>query len=173
MLARVRLVAGAGAGVKASGAPLLARASYEELLAAGAGFFVDERDRSLVVMAEDGPGQTIEMNYDTAIGELAPPVKMVFRVKVPPETPTGTPISIATSASNWSHQAMEWRPGSEEATAEVLVPRGAWVLYKYARGDWGTVEKWPGCAEATNRYAFGAANPIKNDEVYAWADLCP
>ena len=61
----------------------------------------------------------------------------------------------------------------------VTVPRGAWFEYKYARGAWNSVEKWPGCAEASNRYAFGAVHALdwdhagKDDEVWQWADLCP
>jgi alpha-glucosidase len=56
---------------------------------------------------------------------------------------------------------------------EVLVPRGRWFEYKYARGDWDTVEKWSGCLEAGNRYALGAAHPGKSDRVDVWADACP
>jgi len=55
----------------------------------------------------------------------------------------------------------------------VEVPRGEWFLYKYTRGGWPTVEKWAGCLEATNRYAFGAAHPGKQDRVDVWADGCP
>ena len=59
------------------------------------------------------------------------------------------------------------------ASGLVEVPRGDWGFYKYTRGGWGTVEKWPGCAEATNRYELGAAHPDKRDTVFGWADACP
>ena len=55
----------------------------------------------------------------------------------------------------------------------VAVPRGEWFYYKYTRGNWATVEKWPGCVEATNRYGFGAAHPLREETVYQWADQCP
>jgi alpha-glucosidase len=61
----------------------------------------------------------------------------------------------------------------------VTVPRGAWFEYKYTRGGWPSVEKYPGCVEAKNRYAFGAVHTAsldvagKQDTVWAWADVCP
>ena len=33
-------------------------------------------------------------------------------------------------------------------------------------------EKWPQCEEAANRYAFGAAHPMKEDQVFGWRDWC-
>ena len=53
------------------------------------------------------------------------------------------------------------------------LPRGEWFFYKYTRGGWETVEKWPGCAEADNRYGFAAAHPVRQDRVETWADWCP
>ncbi len=51
------------------------------------------------------------------------------------------------------------------------MPRGAWFFYKYARGGWETVEKWPGCVEASNRYGFGRAG-VRRDTVFEWRDVC-
>ena len=53
------------------------------------------------------------------------------------------------------------------------MPRGEWFFYKFTRCDWTTVEKWPGCLEATDRYGFGAAHPTRVESVAAWADRCP
>lgn len=51
------------------------------------------------------------------------------------------------------------------------MPRGEWFHYKYSRGDWCTVEKWPDCEEAEDRYAFGAPG-TKDDVVFGWRDWC-
>lgn len=58
------------------------------------------------------------------------------------------------------------------ATRVIQVPRGEWFEYKYSRGDWCTVEKWPDCEEAENRYGFGAAWPVREEAIYGWRDLC-
>jgi alpha-glucosidase len=113
------------------------------------------------------------MDYDPSIDDPAPPVQMSFVVHLPPGTPTGMPIHIASSASGWTHQPIAWGPGPDTASGVIAVPRGQWLFYKYTRGDWATVEKWPGCQEATNRYELGAAHPVKEDTVWQWADQCP
>jgi alpha-glucosidase len=53
------------------------------------------------------------------------------------------------------------------------VPRGKYLFYKYTRGSWASVEKYPACVEAENRYELGKAHPKKVDTVWAWADMCP
>ena len=98
---------------------------------------------------------------------------MTFRVKVPPGTPKGTLVHIATDASGWQHLPLAWAAEPDTAEGTIDVPRGEWLFYKYTRGDWSTVEKWPGCVEATNRYELGKAHPVKVDQVFAWADQCP
>jgi alpha-glucosidase len=57
------------------------------------------------------------------------------------------------------------------ARGVLTVPRGEWFFCKYTRGSWETVEKWPGCAEASNRYGFGRAG-TRVEEVFAWRDVC-
>lgn len=94
-------------------------------------------------------------------------------VTVPAGTPATTPIHLASSANGWLHAPMTWGPGVNQATVVLDVPRGEWLFYKYTRGDWATVEKWPGCEEASNRYELGAAHPVKVDTVWTWADACP
>ena len=68
---------------------------------------------------------------------------------------------------------MIWDQPHKTAHIDLPVPRGEWLSYKYTRGGWSTVEKYPGCVEAKNRYELGAAHPVKRDTVYGWADLCP
>jgi len=170
---RVRRVDHPPTAVRLAGQALAAFGDQDALLAAGEGYFYDDRDLSLVVVMPDQAGFTLEMDYDPSIADPAPPALMRFHVQVPAGTPTGTPIHIATSASGWAHQPLDWDPGMTGASALVSVPRGEWVFYKYTRGDWSTVEKWPGCVEATNRYELGAAHPDKEDTVFGWADACP
>ena len=136
------------------------------------GYFHDTRDLSIVARFPDPGKFDLSLTYDPTISDPAPDVLMQFEVTVPAGTPTGTPIHIATSASGWTHEPLEWL-GPDKAGGLVSVPRGKYVFYKYTRGAWDTVEKWPACVEATNRYELGKAHPTKVDTVFAWADLCP
>lgn len=173
LLLRVRRVDHPPTKVVLSGAPLAAFADQQALLAAGKGYFYDERDLSLLVAFADQGGFALDLEYDPSLTEAAPPVLMRFVVDVPPGTPQTDTIHWAGSASGWAHQPLSWEPGKPRASGLVSVPRGDWVFYKYTRGGWSTVEKWPGCVEATNRYELGAAHPDKHDTVFGWADGCP
>ena len=146
--------------------------SEEALETAGKGYFYDARDLSIVVRAADAGEIDLAFDYDPAISEAAPDVLMDFQVTVPAGTPTDVPIHFASSANGWNHQPLAWL-GPDSAGGQVLVPRGEYLFYKYTRGEWGSVEKWPGGVEASNRYELGKAHPGKKDTVFAWADLCP
>ncbi len=141
-------------------------------LASGApGWLFDDNDLSVRVAFEEPVGFTLELSYDRSLLAPAPPVRRAFRLKLPAGTPAGA-ITLASSANGWQHQPLEGARVGDAVEGSLLVPRGEWFLYKFTRGGWDTVEKWPGCAEATNRYAFGAAQ-VKEDEVFGWADRCP
>jgi len=172
---RVRRVDQAPAGVAKDGAALPARASEEALREAGEGWWWDEPDRAAVVVFPDPgtAGFTLALEYDPTLADPRPPVRVPLVVTVPEGTPRDTPIHVATSANGWTHQPLTWGPGPNEAAGTVEVPRGEWFEYKYTRGTWETVEKWPACEEATNRYSFGAAHPSRHDTVYGWRDWCP
>jgi hypothetical protein len=45
-------------------------------------------------------------------------------------------------------------------------------MLKLTRGTWETVDKLAGCAEAANRYRFGAAG-AQSDSVATWRDRGP
>ena len=159
------------------------------LTAAQNGWSWDANERTVTVRLDGSawslwptplqPALKVEVLYDTSWTELVPTVDVPLRVKVPAGTPPGSTISVAHSANNWQQVALAWNAATGLATGTVTVPRGAWFEYKYARGAWNSVEKWPGCAEASNRYAFGAVHALdwdhagKDDEVWQWADLCP
>jgi len=128
----------------------------------------------VVVFPDPGTaGFTLALEYDPTLADPRPPVRVPLVVTVPEGTPRDTPIHVATSANGWTHQPLTWGPGPNEAAGTVEVPRGEWFEYKYTRGTWETVEKWPACEEATNRYSFGAAHPSRHDTVYGWRDWCP
>ncbi|MHB8876368.1 MAG: glycoside hydrolase family 31 protein [Myxococcaceae bacterium] len=173
LVVRVRRVDHRATGVRLSGEALPVFFDEASLLAAGTGYFYDDRDLSLVVAFADRPGFELQLDYDPAVTAPGPLVAMSFHVTVPAGTPAATKIHVASSANAWAQQPLEWDASLTSASGTLLVPRGEWVFYKYTRGDWSTVEKWPGCAEASNRYEQGKAHPVKEDVVWAWADGCP
>ena len=149
-----------------------AQASLAALAAADLGWWYDERDLSLRIRMPDATGTSVEIVYDRTSEDPAPPVTIPVVVHLPAGTPTTTPIHWASSTTGWEHEPIEWGAAPDPAVGEITVPRGRWYEYKWTRGDWGSVEKWPDCVEATNRYRFGAAWPEVEDTVWEWADLC-
>ncbi len=107
-----------------------------------------------------------------------PPLAFTLRVTVPSGTPQTTPVTVAHEHNGWTHVALAWTSTPGVAEGVIQVPRGQWFEYKFARGSWSTVEKYPGCVEAKNRYAYaglyaqGMADGPKEDTVWAWADGC-
>lgn len=99
-------------------------------------------------------------------------IRVHVTVRVPLGTPTTTNIHIAGTFNGWEHAPMEWSADRTTATTEIEVPRDRWYEYKFTRGSWETVEKWPGCVESTNRYAYGGIAADRADEVWLWRDLC-
>ena len=131
----------------------------------------DPDDRSLAAVAPDASHVALGFHYDPAIADPAPPVAVTFEIHVPADTAQTTPISIVTSADNWTAQtALTW-VAAGVARGTVTLPRGAWFEYKVTRGSWLTVEKLASCAEVTNRSRFGAAG-TQIDTVATWRDRC-
>jgi alpha-glucosidase len=125
-----------------------------------------------VLTAHATTGGTLRFRYDPVIAEPRRSISITFEVRVPADTPASPPIHVATSGNGWQHVALAWvSPGLARGT--VVVPRGEWLDYKYTRGSWETVEKWPGCAEANNRYRFGGGPGGTGDVVATWRDRCP
>lgn len=172
MLARFHRVDHGATEVRRSGVLMTEHATMEALEAAGEGWWWDERDLSLVVATADEPGLVIEADYDPTLASMSPPVLVRFEVRVPPGTPLDPPVHISLSSEGWSQQPLSWTSTPDHAEGTFEVPRGAWFYYKYTRGDWDTVEKWPACEEADDRYGFGQAHPIRQDEVFGWRDWC-
>jgi alpha-glucosidase len=173
LIARFRRVDAAVSRVELDGKPLAKSAGVEALLAGGSGWALDENDRTLLVALDDRDAFVLRAFFDPSVSELRPAVKVLLEVEVPADTPAGETIHIATSVAGWTHAPMTWTATPGVARIELVVPRGEWFFYKYTRGGWDSVEKWAGCEEATNRYAFGAAPTAQKDSVSLWADRCP
>jgi len=158
--------------VRLNGSSLAVLNAIHELDEYSSGYFLDANDRSLWVVFPDQDDFVIECDYGVAAVPKVAEVEVTLRVVVPPGTPLDSPIYVATSAAGWTQQALPWSDEQGVAEGTVKVPRGAWFEYKYTRGDWESVEKWSDCLEADNRYAFGRAWPVKEDDVQLWADTC-
>lgn len=115
-------------------------------------------------------GWVVSIDADLAT-DPAPPVRVDFEVRVPAGTPVDPPVHIASDATDWRHVPMDWAVPGEVAVGSIVVPRGEWFEWKFTRGSWDTVEKWPDCVEATNRYGYGEAG-LRDETVWAWADRC-
>ncbi len=138
-----------------------------------AGWWYDANDRSLAARGVALDALPFEASYDTALGDPRPAVQVTLDVAVPDGTARDRPVYVATSANGWTHAPLAWDAATGHARGVITVPRGEWFFYKYTRGDWGTVERYPDCSEASNRYGFGAAYPVRFDRVWTWRDRCP
>ncbi len=130
----------------------------------------DERDLSLRIELPDRDAFELAVDYDRALTEPAPPVRVHLEVQLPASTPADAIIHVATSATGWTHQPLT-RTGNV-AAGDIDVPRGSWFFYKFTRGDWTTVEKDGACAEMINRYRFGATDEPQVDTISSWRDQC-
>jgi alpha-glucosidase len=172
LLLRFRPVDKSVSDVRLDGQSLSPLGALHELDEEESGWFLDANDRSLWVVIPDQDSFELACDYDPTPSPDATMVNVPVLVHLPPGTPQDTPIHIATSAAGWTQQPLSWGENPSTAVGLVPVPRGEWFEYKYTRGDWTTVEKWEGCLETTNRYAFGTAAPVKEDVVETWADQC-
>lgn len=129
-------------------------------------------DRSVTAIVPDATATELRFVYDPAIAAPRPDVAVLVEVQVPAGTPPDATIYVASSANGWTQQPLAWTEQPGLARGYLTVPRGRWFFYKYTRGDWDTVEKWPGCEEAADRYRFGAAPLAQRDTVWQWRDAC-
>ncbi|HND34036.1 MAG TPA: hypothetical protein PLA94_28745, partial [Myxococcota bacterium] len=149
--------------------PLSAPDAFDTNLPAGPGWWWDAGGRALRVRLNDKNGWRLEADYDPSLQDSLVP--MPFELQLPEGTPLEETVSIATDVTGWVHHPMT-RVDATHARILLEVPRGTWIYYKYARGSWETVEKWPGCVEAENRYEQSRPGPVKQDVVWGWADGC-
>ncbi|MCA9547230.1 MAG: hypothetical protein KC613_22665, partial [Myxococcales bacterium] len=131
----------------------------------------DPQDRSLWLTVPDVAAFTLVIT-GAAQGPEPAWVEVPFEVQVPEDTPRDRPVHIASSVDGWQvHHPLAWQADGT-AAGTLRAPRGEWFDYKFSRGDWPTVEKWPDCEEADNRYGLAAAWPPRAEQVFAWRDRC-
>jgi len=171
LVVRMRRVDAAPSAVTLDGAPLSAQADEAALLASGTGYWWDPADLALVVAFADRAPFLLDARFTPAVALPGPPVAVPLEVQLPAGTPESAVVYVASDADGWQFHALT-RRSETRAAGTLSVPRGHWFDYKYSWGDWCTVEKWPGCVEADNRYHFGAAHPVKQDEVFGWRAWC-
>jgi len=111
----------------------------------------------------------------TAEGTPARKVTVTFVVQVPPNTPGTDAVYMATSAGNWTPNAVRMSPlPGNRWSASLQLTGGTRVTYKYTRGSWPTDERNAAGTEISNRsltVTSSAAAQTVNDVVARWADL--
>ncbi|MBU0553534.1 hypothetical protein KKB55_13240 [Myxococcota bacterium] len=169
LIIRMRRVDAPPTAVRLDDAPI---AAVEDITALGPPTWrYDARARALLIGLDDTGPFTLRADYDPTIREPIYTAEIALTARPPEGTPMDTPITVATSENGWTHQPLTWDEAEGVARGVITAPAGAWFEYKFARGGWCTVEKWPSCEEATNRYAFGAPG-AREDQIWGWRDWC-
>lgn len=100
-------------------------------------------------------------------------VRIVFVVEVPPKTPFGDQVYIATDKSGWSPTAIRMdRVDALHYRVVIDQPSGAKLFYKYTRGSWRSSERGDNGIEGKPR-ALVVQNldvQTKRDTVASWGD---
>jgi len=111
----------------------------------------------------------------TAEGAPARKVTVTFVVRVPPNTPGTDAVYMATSAGNWTPNAIRMSPlPGNRWSASLQLTGGTRVTYKYTRGSWPTDERNAAGTEISNRslsVTSSADAQTVYDVVARWADL--
>jgi hypothetical protein len=109
------------------------------------------------------------------IASQAASVAVTFVVAVPPNTPPGDTVYLATNASAWTPNGVRMTPltGGRFTVVMQLAP-GTQIEYRYTRGSWSTDERTAAGTPTPNRslavQRSGAAQTV-TDVVARWADL--
>jgi hypothetical protein len=109
------------------------------------------------------------------IASQAASVAVTFIVAVPPNTPPGDTIYLATNANAWTPNGVRMTPltGGRFTVVMQLAP-GTQIEYRYTRGSWSTDERTAAGTPTPNRslavQRSGAAQTV-TDVVARWADL--
>jgi hypothetical protein len=100
-------------------------------------------------------------------------VRVVFLVEVPPKTPFGDQVYIATDKSGWSATAIRMdRVDALHYRVAIDQPSGAKLFYKYTRGSWRSAERGDNGLEGKPRSLFVANLDVqtRRDTVASWGD---
>jgi alpha-glucosidase len=157
--------------VTLDGGALREAADLAALRGGGPGWFWDANERALRVRFAASATWNVVAQVDPRVLELRPPVEVELAVRVPEGTPAGAAIYVAGTFNEWTHELLGLAGGDGVARGTIEVPRGEWYFWKFTRGSWETVEKYPACEEARDRYALGRAGS-RLETVWAWRDVC-
>jgi hypothetical protein len=100
-------------------------------------------------------------------------VEVVFTVEVPPKTPFGDTVYLATDVSGWSATAIRMdRIDALHYRAQTRFRSGTHFLYRYTRGSWRSAERGQNGLEAPPRtFVVRNADVQSVDNVvYHWGD---
>jgi hypothetical protein len=100
-------------------------------------------------------------------------VRVVFLVEVPPKTPFGDQVYIATDKSGWSATAIRMdRVDTLHYRVSIDQPSGAKLYYKYTRGSWRSAERGDNGIEGKPRLlsVMNLDVQTKRDTVASWGD---
>jgi hypothetical protein len=114
-------------------------------------------------------------NPDLGTGEgfNGKPVPVIFVVEVPPKTPFGDQIYLATDASGWSATAIRMdRIDALHYKVTRTYPSGTRLLYRYTRGSWQSADVDQNGLAMHSRLLLVRNTDIqsRNDVVYSWQD---
>lgn len=160
------VVAADGNAYKLIGAALAAAASLET------GTYVLMRTDPATGGAFDVTASREPFHSATAPGTM---VAVTFTVLVPPNTPPGDAIYLATNSGSWTPNGTRLAPlsgGRWSATLQLAA--GTQIEYRYTRGSWTTDERTAAGTPTPNRTVTVSKTPgaqSVDDVVARWADL--
>ena len=100
-------------------------------------------------------------------------VRVIFLVEVPPKTPFGDSVYIATDKSGWSATAIRLdRVDALHYRVSIDQPSGAKLYYKYTRGSWRSSERGENGIEGKPRLLLVQNLDVqtRRDTVASWGD---
>lgn len=103
-----------------------------------------------------------------------PDPTVTFLVHVPPATPSGSAIYLASSLGGWDPAppaALLTEVSPLVYRLALTLPVGTALAYKFTRGSWATIEKGDGGVEVPNREYLVTGTATLELTVLTWADM--
>jgi hypothetical protein len=133
-----------------------------------------------VALSTDGPNPDLQTPQPKDSGDAegsgvssGADVRVVFLVTVPPKTPFGDQVYIATDKSGWSPTAIRLdRVDALHYRVAIDQQAGATLYYKYTRGSWRSAERGENGIEGKARLLVVRNLDVqtKKDTVAGWGD---
>jgi hypothetical protein len=137
-------------------------------------------DEYHVALSTDAPNPDMQTPQPKASGDSegfgvssGADVRVVFLVTVPPKTPFGDQVYIATDKSGWSATAIRLdRVDALHYRVAIDEQAGATLYYKYTRGSWRSAERGENGIEGKARLLVVRNLDVqtKKDTVASWGD---